>query len=212
MHFDWGRSHRSHRRWWLFLPRSLLRWLGQDAPSDCSRSDMPRSFLPHTSWLADAHRKRIFGIWSYVQDPIRVFCGREERDGLFNNASTLERRSSEMCFILTQFLDCVHQIAEQHPCAFEFSAEYLVAINERTYSGYVGAFMHDSEKQREVSGVDIRSSAVWGPRIVLASCRISPKSILRLWWCPGYLPRAHIISFCGHVPSPKSDDPSCAQL
>lgn len=45
-----------------------------------------------------------------------------DRCGLLDDAN-------ERCPVFLQWLDCVHNIAKQFPCAFQFNSNYLVRYN-----------------------------------------------------------------------------------
>jgi hypothetical protein len=60
--------------------------------------------------------------------------------------------------IFTQFIECVWQIAQQHPTAFEFNESYLIALLEATTSGRFGTFAFNSLAER-VSVQQQRASA-----------------------------------------------------
>jgi hypothetical protein len=56
--------------------------------------------------------------------------------------------SDEVSPIFSQFLECVYQLLDQFPSAFEFSDEYLSVILHGMMSGRFRNFLFDSEKER----------------------------------------------------------------
>lgn len=50
--------------------------------------------------------------------------------------------------VIDQFLDCVWQLSEQFPCAFEFNERFLVTIHTHVYSCQHGSFVGNCEKER----------------------------------------------------------------
>jgi Ca2+-binding EF-hand superfamily protein len=50
--------------------------------------------------------------------------------------------------VFLQFLDCVHQIMHQFPCAFEYTEDLLVFIADHMHSGLFGSFLGNTEEQR----------------------------------------------------------------
>lgn len=62
------------------------------------------------------------------------------RNGITNYANEKERSP-----IFVQFLDCVHQIINQFPTAFEFNLEFLRDLAFHTYSGVYGNFLYDNQ-------------------------------------------------------------------
>ncbi|KHN88107.1 Myotubularin-related protein 2 [Toxocara canis] len=55
---------------------------------------------------------------------------------------------SERSPIFVQFIDCVWQIMDQFPYAFEFNAMLLIVILDELYACRFGTFLYNSEKQR----------------------------------------------------------------
>lgn len=64
--------------------------------------------------------------------------------------------------IFLQFLDCVHQIVELYPEAFEFNTKYLLVFSEHVYSCRFGNLLCDTEREREmVAGIRQRTHSIW---------------------------------------------------
>ncbi|VDN03505.1 unnamed protein product [Thelazia callipaeda] len=59
-----------------------------------------------------------------------------------------KHNDSERSPIFLQFIDCVWQIMNQFPYAFEFNATLLITILDELYSCRFGTFLYNSEKQR----------------------------------------------------------------
>ncbi|KAJ8958513.1 hypothetical protein NQ318_002307 [Aromia moschata] len=55
---------------------------------------------------------------------------------------------NERCPVFLQWLDCVHQLLTQFPCAFEFSHIYLVKLVQHTYSSLFGTFLCNTQQER----------------------------------------------------------------
>eukprot|EP00003_Mantamonas_plastica_P005132 TRINITY_DN14102_c0_g1_i1.p1 TRINITY_DN14102_c0_g1~~TRINITY_DN14102_c0_g1_i1.p1 ORF type:complete len:216 (+),score=50.44 TRINITY_DN14102_c0_g1_i1:254-901(+) len=82
--------------------------------------------------------------WLSFGHKFNVRCGQGERNYWDDQRSP----------VFIQFLDCVHQILVQFPCAFEFNEHYVVTIMEHVFSCRFGTFLTNNEKERS----DIRSS------------------------------------------------------
>lgn len=67
---------------------------------------------------------------------------------------------NERCPVFLQWLDCVHQLLLQFPCAFEFSHTYLVKLAQHTYSNLFGTFLCNT-KQERVERVNDSTFSVW---------------------------------------------------
>ncbi|CAG9861292.1 unnamed protein product [Phyllotreta striolata] len=55
---------------------------------------------------------------------------------------------NERCPVFLQWLDCVHQLQVQFPCAFEFSELYLVKLVQHVYSNLFGTFLCNTQRER----------------------------------------------------------------
>ena len=73
--------------------------------------------------------------------------------------------AKEISPVFTQFLDCVWQLTQQFPTAFQFNERYLLALHDHVYSCQFGTFIGNCEKDR----VDLRS--VFILIIVIVRCR-----------------------------------------
>uniref|UniRef100_A0A673B6B9 Myotubularin phosphatase domain-containing protein n=1 Tax=Sphaeramia orbicularis TaxID=375764 RepID=A0A673B6B9_9TELE len=61
----------------------------------------------------------------------------------------LDGDPKEVSPIFTQFLECVWQLSEQFPQAFEFSEWFLLQIHEHVHSCQYGNFLGNNQRQRE---------------------------------------------------------------
>lgn len=50
--------------------------------------------------------------------------------------------------MLDQFLECVWQLAEQFPCAFEFNERFLLQLHTHVHSCQYGNFISNSQRER----------------------------------------------------------------
>ncbi|XP_036082598.1 myotubularin-related protein 8 isoform X2 [Rousettus aegyptiacus] len=57
--------------------------------------------------------------------------------------------SKEVSPVFTQFLDCIWQLMEQFPCAFEFNEIFLLEIHDHVFSCQFGNFFGNCQKDRE---------------------------------------------------------------
>ncbi|XP_047220662.1 myotubularin-related protein 7b isoform X1 [Girardinichthys multiradiatus] len=67
----------------------------------------------------------------------------------------------EVSPVIDQFLECVWQLSEQFPCAFEFNERFLIAVHTHVYSCQYGTFLGNCEKERRVMRLRERSHSVW---------------------------------------------------
>ena len=70
--------------------------------------------------------------------------------GLRNGIYLEDRKEDQDSPIFLQWLDCVHQLLYQFPCAFEFNENLLVFIAKNIDSNLYGTFMYNSQKQRDL--------------------------------------------------------------
>ncbi|XP_026861170.2 myotubularin-related protein 6 isoform X1 [Electrophorus electricus] len=67
----------------------------------------------------------------------------------------------EVSPVFTQFLDCVWQLMEQFPQAFEFSEWFLIQLHEHVHSCQFGNFLGNSQRQREELQLKDRTYSLW---------------------------------------------------
>ncbi|KAJ8917303.1 hypothetical protein NQ315_002321 [Exocentrus adspersus] len=67
---------------------------------------------------------------------------------------------NERCPVFLQWLDCVHQVHAQFPCAFEFSPAYLVKMAQHIYSNLFGTFLCNTQQER-LNTVQDKTFSVW---------------------------------------------------
>ncbi|KAF1384304.1 hypothetical protein PFLUV_G00116950 [Perca fluviatilis] len=67
----------------------------------------------------------------------------------------------EVSPIIDQFLECVWQLMEQFPCAFEFNARFLITIHSHIYSCQYGNFIGNNQRERIELGLRERTHSLW---------------------------------------------------
>ncbi|KAM8771729.1 myotubularin-related protein 7b isoform 1-T1 [Acanthopagrus schlegelii] len=73
----------------------------------------------------------------------------------------LDGDPKEVSPVIDQFLECVWQLSEQFPCAFEFNERFLIAIHTHVYSCHFGNFLGNCQKERRDMRLRERSHSVW---------------------------------------------------
>ncbi|XP_030066098.1 phosphatidylinositol-3,5-bisphosphate 3-phosphatase MTMR8 [Microcaecilia unicolor] len=73
----------------------------------------------------------------------------------------LDGDPKEVSPIFTQFVECVWQLMQQFPCAFEFNERFLLEIHDHVFSCQFGNFIGNSHKEREDLGVFQKSYSLW---------------------------------------------------
>ncbi|XP_037550040.1 myotubularin-related protein 6 [Nematolebias whitei] len=73
----------------------------------------------------------------------------------------LDGDPKEVSPIFTQFLECVWQLTEQFPQAFEFSEWFLLQIHEHVHSCQYGNFLGNHQRQREELQLRERTHSLW---------------------------------------------------
>lgn len=63
--------------------------------------------------------------------------------------------------VFLQFIDCVWQVTQQFPNAFEFNEYFLTSILDHLYSCLYGTFLYNSDKERRENKVHGRTQSVW---------------------------------------------------
>nr|XP_033800110.1 myotubularin-related protein 7 isoform X1 [Geotrypetes seraphini] len=67
----------------------------------------------------------------------------------------------EVSPVLDQFIECVWQLMEQFPCAFEFNERFLIHIQHHIYSCQFGNFLCNSQKERREIRLQERTYSLW---------------------------------------------------
>jgi len=68
---------------------------------------------------------------------------------------------SERSPVFLQFIDCVWQVSQQFPNAFEFNEYFLTTILDHLYSCLFGTFLFNCEKERRDNKLSTRSQSLW---------------------------------------------------
>ncbi|KAM9740637.1 myotubularin-related protein 7a [Menidia menidia] len=69
--------------------------------------------------------------------------------------------TKEVSPIIDQFLECLWQLMEQFPCAFEYNERLLVSIHNHIYSCQYGNFIGNNQKERIGIGVCEKTHSLW---------------------------------------------------
>ncbi|XP_076843652.1 phosphatidylinositol-3,5-bisphosphate 3-phosphatase MTMR8 isoform X2 [Brachyhypopomus gauderio] len=73
----------------------------------------------------------------------------------------LEGDPKEVSPVFTQFVECVWQLCEQFPCAFQFNEQYLLTIHDHVYACQYGNFIGNCQKEREEIRLRERTFSLW---------------------------------------------------
>ena len=73
--------------------------------------------------------------------------------------------SQERSPIFVQWIDCVYQIIQQFPCAFEFTEEFLLCIVDHHLSCCYGTFLYNSEWERRARNLASNTTSLWSDLI-----------------------------------------------
>ncbi|XP_066971474.1 myotubularin-related protein 6 isoform X3 [Macrobrachium rosenbergii] len=68
----------------------------------------------------------------------------------------------EVSPIFTQFIDCVWQLQQILPSAFEFNERYLLILHDHVYSSQFGTFIGNCQKDRIDLRLSERTYSLWG--------------------------------------------------
>uniref|UniRef100_A0AAR2JL71 Phosphatidylinositol-3,5-bisphosphate 3-phosphatase MTMR2 n=1 Tax=Pygocentrus nattereri TaxID=42514 RepID=A0AAR2JL71_PYGNA len=95
--------------------------------------------------MLDSHYRTISGFQKLIEKEWISFGHRfQQRVGHGDQNHTDADRSP----IFLQFIDCVWQMTQQFPAAFEFNESFLVTVLDHLYSCLFGTFLYNSEQQR----------------------------------------------------------------
>ncbi|XP_072352954.1 myotubularin-related protein 7b isoform X4 [Scyliorhinus torazame] len=75
--------------------------------------------------------------------------------------SHLDGDPREVSPVIDQFFDCVWQLMEQFPCAFEFNERFLVHIHHHVYSCQFGNFICNNNKESKELRIQEKTNSLW---------------------------------------------------
>ena len=70
-------------------------------------------------------------------------------------------KDTERAPILFQFLECIFQLMDQFPTAFEYTDQMLIEIADNLWSCRFGTFLLNCEREREQQGVYTKTKSLW---------------------------------------------------
>ncbi|KAF4071696.1 hypothetical protein AMELA_G00276210 [Ameiurus melas] len=73
----------------------------------------------------------------------------------------LDGDPKEVSPVLDQFLECVWQLMEQFPCAFEFNERFLLQLHTHVHSCQYGNFIGNSQRERRDLRIRERTHSLW---------------------------------------------------
>ncbi|CAL8306375.1 unnamed protein product [Arctogadus glacialis] len=73
----------------------------------------------------------------------------------------LDGDSKEVSPVMDQFLECVWQLTEQFPCAFEFNERFLIAVHHHMYACQYGNFVGNNQRERQQLGLRDKTHSLW---------------------------------------------------
>ncbi|KAM4708522.1 phosphatidylinositol-3-phosphate phosphatase MTMR7 isoform 1-T1 [Discoglossus pictus] len=114
---------------------------------------------------------QVCSVASLLLDPyyrtIKGFMVLIEKDWIsfghkFNHRyGNLDGDPKEVSPVMDQFLECVWQLMEQFPCAFEYNERFLVHIQHHIYSCQYGNFLCNCQKERREMRIQERTYSLW---------------------------------------------------
>ncbi|XP_029515245.1 myotubularin-related protein 7a isoform X1 [Oncorhynchus nerka] len=73
----------------------------------------------------------------------------------------LDGDPKEVSPVIDQFLECVWQLSEQFPCAFEYNERFLITIHNHIYSCQYGNFIGNNQKERTELRHQEKTHSLW---------------------------------------------------
>ena len=93
--------------------------------------------------------------WFLTDDPDHELKWEFQCEGFLHHAD--DQRSP----VFIQWLDCIWQIWNQNPSAFEFNEAFLSFLADSLYSCKYGTFLYDCERQRTEANSPAQTISVW---------------------------------------------------
>lgn len=109
------------------------------------------------SLMLDPFYRTIEGFQSLVEKEWLAFGHKfTDRCGL------LQGDPKEVSPVFTQFIDCVWQLLQQFPSAFQFNERFLLILHDHVFSCQFGTFIGNCEKDRVDLRLSERTYSLWG--------------------------------------------------
>ncbi|CAI5444629.1 unnamed protein product [Caenorhabditis angaria] len=143
----------------LFLAESISR--GTSCVVHCSDGwDRTSQTVALCQLLLDPYYRTIHGFQVLIEKDWLGF-GHKFDDRCGHVGALNDEAAKEVSPIFSQFLDCVWQIMQQRPRAFQFNERYLIEMHENVYSCQFGTFIGNCDKDRRDLNVAKRTKSLW---------------------------------------------------
>ncbi|XP_053399742.1 myotubularin-related protein 8-like isoform X2 [Mercenaria mercenaria] len=111
-----------------------------------------------SSLMLDPYYRTISGFMALIEKEWLAFGHKfTDRCGLLSSVDNKETSP-----VFTQFLECVWQMMQQFPCAFQFNDRFLITLHDHVYSCQFGTFIGNCEKDRVDLKLSDRTFSLWG--------------------------------------------------
>ncbi|CAI2348872.1 unnamed protein product [Caenorhabditis sp. 36 PRJEB53466] len=143
----------------LFLAESISR--GTSCVVHCSDGwDRTSQVVALCQLLLDPFYRTIHGLQVLIEKDWLGF-GHKFDDRCGHVGALNDEAGKEISPIFTQWLDCVWQLMQQKPRAFQFNERYLIEMHEHVYSCQFGTFIGNCDKDRRDLNVSKRTKSLW---------------------------------------------------
>ncbi|XP_073910840.1 phosphatidylinositol-3-phosphate phosphatase MTMR7 isoform X2 [Castor canadensis] len=140
----------------IFIAKAVLEE-GASVLVHCSDGwDRTAQVCSVASLLLDPHYRTLKGFMVLIEKDWISFGHK------FNHRyGNLDGDPKEISPVIDQFIECVWQLMEQFPCAFEFNERFLIHIQHHIYSCQFGNFLCNSQKERRELKTQERTYSLW---------------------------------------------------
>ncbi|EFP01187.1 CRE-MTM-6 protein [Caenorhabditis remanei] len=143
----------------LFLAESISR--GTSCVVHCSDGwDRTSQVVAMCQLLLDPYYRTIHGFQVLIEKDWLGF-GHKFDDRCGHVGALNDEAGKEVSPIFTQWLDCIWQIMQQKPRAFQFNERYLIEMHEHVYSCQFGTFIGNCDKDRRDLNLAKRTKSLW---------------------------------------------------
>uniref|UniRef100_A0A8C1U0V7 Myotubularin related protein 7a n=1 Tax=Cyprinus carpio TaxID=7962 RepID=A0A8C1U0V7_CYPCA len=141
---DWLRHIKSIMEAGLFISKAVAEE-GVSVLVHCSDGwDRTAQVCSVASVLLDPYYRTLKGLMVLIEKDWVSFGHR-----FSHRCGHLIGEAKEVSPVIDQFLECIWQLMEQFPCAFEYNEKFLISIHNHIYSCHYGNFICNSQKERK---------------------------------------------------------------